>query len=345
MASHLPPDEGQRHASTFATSMHHRYAPLGHFLPWAKLSFPEFTSAYRFAYPTLLCANNDHAFLRDVRTGVLVQTIDLDDQLRESGDICYIDVNERHALVCTSRALHVYARDRNAIKVLEVPSSSLFNSILSWVVESGNSFFSVLSLHPGNDDVHPNFLAGVFPAVELGLLTSFSIAHVSRDGRDLVVLTTRSRVIFIQDFERICRGEISLALAGQVLFLSPRDRCFYLAFEHGRVCVATVRVFSTDSTLLACHLSLSKLLFPSFSFLPSLLQLYGLYVVDVDRSTSIGSAKVVQKSCSCALMSTMPLGYITPSPACSSPIVAFILRRKTQDVGTMSLCTQRGKTL
>ena len=33
--------------------------------------------------------------------------------------------------------------------------------------------------------------------------------------------------------------------------------------------------------------------FPSFSFLSSLLQLHGLYVVDVDRSPSIDSAKVV----------------------------------------------------
>ena len=173
MASHSPPDDGQRRASTFATSMHHRYAPLGHFLPWAKLSFPEFTSAYRFAYPTLLCANNEHAFLHDVRTGVLVQTIDLDDQLRESGVICYVDVNERHAFVCTPRALHVYARDHDATKVLEVPSSSFFNSIPGWVVEPGNSFFSVLSLHPGNDDFHPNFLAGVFPVVEFGISDNF----------------------------------------------------------------------------------------------------------------------------------------------------------------------------
>jgi hypothetical protein len=108
-----------------------------------------------------------------------------------------------------------------------------------------------------------------------------------------VILTTKSRVIFIRDFERICRDEISLALAGQVLRLLPGDKCYYLAFEHGRVCVATVRVFSTHSTLLTRHLSHSKLLIPSFSFLPSSLQLHGLYIVDVDRSPSIDSAKVV----------------------------------------------------
>jgi len=174
-----------------------------------------------------------------------VQTIDLDVHLGEDGGVCYVDVNERHAFVCTPGALHVYARDRDAAKVLDVPRSWSFNSVPSAVVEPGNSFISVLSLHPGNDDgVHPNFRA----------------AHVSRDGRDLVILATRGRVIFIRDFERICRGEVSLAPAGQVLRLSMSDKCFYLAFEHGRVCVATVN---------------------------------GLYIVNMDRRRSIDSAKVV----------------------------------------------------
>jgi hypothetical protein len=38
------------------------------------------------------------------------------------------------------------------------------------------------------------------------MLTSY-IARVSRDGRDLVVLSHQHHVIFIRDFERICRGE------------------------------------------------------------------------------------------------------------------------------------------
>jgi hypothetical protein len=247
--------------------MHPQYTPQGRFRPWAKLSFPEPTRAYRFAYPTLLCANDEHAFLHDVRTGVLVQTIDLDVQPRPSGGVCYVDVNERYAFVCDSHALRVYSRDRDAAQVLEVPHALFLNNTSRAVVEHGSSFISILPLHPGQDDLHPNFLAGVSPVVEFGMTTHsfFLIAHVSRDGRDLVVLTTRSRVIFIRDFERICRGEISLAHAGQVLRLLPDDPCFYLAFEHGRVCVATVCIFSTHSTSLARHLSHSKPLFPSFS--------------------------------------------------------------------------------
>lgn len=67
------------------------------------------------------------------------------------------------------------------------------------------------------------------------------LAHVSRDGRDIVIMTSISRVILIRDFERIIRGETSLETSGPVLHLSEQAECFYLAFEHGRVCVATVR--------------------------------------------------------------------------------------------------------
>ena len=75
----------------------------------------------------------------------------------------------------------------------------------------------------------------------------FSTAHVSRDSRDLVISTTGNRVVFIRDFERICRGETSIEDAGQVLLLlegyDGYDDVYHIAFEHGRVCVATVRVF------------------------------------------------------------------------------------------------------
>jgi hypothetical protein len=72
-------------------------------------------------------------------------------------------------------------------------------------------------------------------------LSTLLLAHVSRDGRDLVIMTSRSHVLFIRDFERISHGEASLETSGTVLHLSEQAECFYLAFEHGRVCVATVR--------------------------------------------------------------------------------------------------------
>jgi hypothetical protein len=170
-ASHSPPDEGQRRASTFAAAMHHRYAPRGHFRPWAKLSFPEHLIACRFAYPTLLCANDEHAFLHDVRTGALVQTIDLNIEewlqgAEVGGRICYVDVNERHAFVCRVRSLHVFARDGGA-EVLRIPSDASMPKVVVADAVPGDPFVAVLPLRPGSDGYRPNFLAGVLPPLIL----------------------------------------------------------------------------------------------------------------------------------------------------------------------------------
>lgn len=147
--------------------MHHRYAPRGHFRSWAKLSFPEITLAFRFAYPTLLCANNKHAFLHDVRTGELVQTIDLniEEWLQDEGvgGICYVDVNERHAFVCGVRALHVFSRDGGA-EVLRISSDVSIPQVVVADTVPGNPFVAVLPLSPGSDDYRPNFLAGALPS-------------------------------------------------------------------------------------------------------------------------------------------------------------------------------------
>jgi len=164
-ASDSPPDERQRYASTFAEAMHRRHAPRGHFRPWAKLSLPESTLVYRFVYPTLLYANNKHAFLHDVRTGAFVQMIDLNIEewpQEEVGGICYVDVNERHVFVCGVRSLHVFARDGGA-EVLTIPSdASMPKAIVAGTVP-GHPFITVLPLRPGSDDYRPNFLAGALP--------------------------------------------------------------------------------------------------------------------------------------------------------------------------------------
>ena len=260
VATHSPPDEGQRRVSGCAAAMHNRYAPRGHFRPWATLSFPELTFGTRLVYPTLLSANTRRAFLHDVHTGALMQTIDVGLSAQVFG-LCYVDVNERYAFVCESRALHVLARDDGA-EVLRIPNSTFVPKSRTAALVSEpvpeNPFVEVLSLRPGRDNSHQDFLAGAFPSPSPLRLCSYylyvfcaetrqvmtqlfcRIAHVSRDGRDLAILDSRDRLLLVRDFERVCRGEISLANAAQVLYLLPRDRCFYLAFEHGRVCIATV---------------------------------------------------------------------------------------------------------
>ncbi len=101
------------------------------------------------------------------------------------------------------------------------------------------------------------------------ILTS-RIAHVSRDGHDLVVFSDKRRVIFIRDFERICRGETSLEQAGLILDIPPQDICCYLGFEHGRVCVATVRISRSPLVIAHVHVGLKMQGLYIFTFGPDL---------------------------------------------------------------------------
>jgi hypothetical protein len=150
-----PPDEEQLHMSAFAAARCRQYAPRGHFRAWAKLSFPETTRAYRLAYPTLVCANHKHAFLHDVRTGSLVQTIDINARIR------YVDVNERHLFVCESTAVHVYSR-ASGTEVLRIPYDIAVRRVESAGAIPGDSFVTPLPLSPDLVDSDPQyFIAGL----------------------------------------------------------------------------------------------------------------------------------------------------------------------------------------
>jgi hypothetical protein len=252
-----------------AASTHHRYAPRGHFRPWAMISTPEVTSAYRVVYPTLLCANNQHASLYDLCTGALVQTINVN-RIPQPGKAgpCHVDMDEQHVVVCEPYIAHVFSRDRGT-DVFRIRSDvftpkmkagtvgSTGNAHRGAFVESG----SPLSWRHG-DDSRSDFLAGAlafrFPwsPGHTPIIHPFSerksdgynsqffwIAYISRDGRDLAILTASNRVLLYRDFKHICLGEIVPVSAGRLLRLSSGDRCLSLVFKHRRLCIATVCIF------------------------------------------------------------------------------------------------------
>ena len=71
----------------------------GYFRPWAVLHMPEPTSTFRFVYPTLVVAAYDRAYLWDIPSGKLIQTIEKCQQ--ENGSkhylegIIYVEIGER----------------------------------------------------------------------------------------------------------------------------------------------------------------------------------------------------------------------------------------------------------
>lgn len=70
------------------------------------------------------------------------------------------------------------------------------------------------------------------------------IVHVSEDGRHLVAARSRD-IIIIKDFERVARGEVKLEDVALFLVLGGLRSINYLAYAHGKVAVATVRLLLT----------------------------------------------------------------------------------------------------
>ncbi len=178
VAAHAPPDDEQRRACARAAAVYRQYAPRGQFRPWALLQPTEHTRAYRLAYPTLICASYDRAFLHDVRTGALVQTIDIAPRT-----LCYVDVNERHAFVCHPDAVYVFSRESGS-QVLRVSADADIQCnqlVEDTILAIGNNFITPLSVSPNAENSHSRLIAGEFlriPWFALRLRTHISRQHM-----------------------------------------------------------------------------------------------------------------------------------------------------------------------
>jgi hypothetical protein len=172
VAAHAPPDDEQMDVSAHAAEVYHHYAPRGHFRPWALLTYPEFTEIYRLAYPTLICAGDEHVFLHDVRTGSLVQTINI--QMAR-----HVDVNERHAFVCETDMVHVFSRESGS-EILLIPVDATVRcsqSVEDLVLVSGDWLITPLSVPFKVESFRPEFSAGVFKYTYTLWSTHTHISH------------------------------------------------------------------------------------------------------------------------------------------------------------------------
>ena len=98
----------------------------------------------------------DSAYLHDVRTGALVQTIGI-----RSDDISYVDVNETHVFVCEPGALRVFSRANGGNEVLRIQHGISLSKVLGPSTPiNRDPFVSVLPLHPRVGEHTPIFMAG-----------------------------------------------------------------------------------------------------------------------------------------------------------------------------------------
>jgi hypothetical protein len=212
------PDDSMNKASREAAQRYASPTNRGHFRPWALLQMPESTRAFRFSYPTLLSAGANNAYLWDVPTSCLVETISNIQAPNQDGileSIRYVEVNDQYAFFCGSNQLRIFARGGGAL-VYHLSMKDLQR--ISWDVLPDNS-----------DDTCPSSLFQPQRLHEAYHVSStyrsnFVAAHVSSSGKDIAVLTASGIFIWIPGFERLFHREATLDdIATLLNFNASRD--------------------------------------------------------------------------------------------------------------------------
>ncbi|KIK43739.1 hypothetical protein CY34DRAFT_11515 [Suillus luteus UH-Slu-Lm8-n1] len=207
------PDDAMIKALREAAEHHPSPTNRRHFRPWALLHVPEFTRAFRLLYPTLLSAGVNHAYLWDVPTSRLVETISNIQAPNKDGTLgplSYVEVNDQYAFFCGSNQLRIFARDGGAL---------VYHLCMK------NLQFATWDVHPGNGyDQCPSSLFQPQRLQEAYHVSSISQTHVSSSGKDIAVLTTPGIFIWIPGFERLFHRETTLTDTATFLnFNASRD--------------------------------------------------------------------------------------------------------------------------
>ncbi|CCM03953.1 uncharacterized protein FIBRA_06106 [Fibroporia radiculosa] len=210
----------------------------GHFRPWALFGIPEPTTAYRFVYPTLVTMSRSTAYLCDVPTGQFIREIQgIQDGDVPLGRIAYVELSAQYVFVCGMRQFRVFSR-ANGAQVL-------------WISNNQPTFAHTRIQLEADQDARAKEFDQVVSALHARLFSTpkvnppplnFVAVHVSRSGRDLVILMDDNRLLLVQDFERIIKDEVELTDVALEVHLPnqlKRGSSVYLAYEHGRVSVVT----------------------------------------------------------------------------------------------------------
>ena len=246
--SPAPPDELQQDI-TFMINQHIPQSK-GSFKPWAVLTTPEITTAFRFVYPTLLCASWEKAFLWNVVTCELTQIIsDIQEERDEQdlGRVNYVELSQQHVFICGTNQFRIFDRSSGSLVyhisslALDLPKVQL-PLLNSRVDRNGLAVRPLVPFMKTSDrgDDAP-FVAGKAVREYIQHMLTLSIVHVSPDGRTIALARLNSDLLLVKDIMPLIKGQTNLAGASLVVSFQSH-RAVYLAFEHGRVGFITVRI-------------------------------------------------------------------------------------------------------
>lgn len=245
-----PPDDRQHLAALRASYFHPNDSDRGRFRPWALLHMPTITHAFRFVYPTLLVASQNEAYLFDIPTGTLVQTIDISAPsphgLRE---LSYVELSAEHVFICWKFAINIFSR-RDGSLVLNIPIRDAQDIGMLLTVDTHQ-----FPTSPGvpNAAIAPLEAVSRYygPGAGCSVIEEFVAVHVSADGRTLAVLGNPETLLLIPDFTRIARKEVPLALSSARIDFTDHGDSLYHAFENGKIGLVMctgIYVVTLDST-------------------------------------------------------------------------------------------------
>ncbi|KAK7063753.1 F-box domain-containing protein [Favolaschia claudopus] len=239
------PDDSQLNAGSQAETTHGPPS-RGHFRPWAVLRPPALTRAFRFVHPSLIAATRDSLFIWDIPTGELIQII-RDTQIspeglgseEDLGEINYVEISAQHAFVCGGNTLRAFSRATGRC-VLDVPSSQVsYGKNAFFLCADGSHEGLGLSSAILKPQPVEHGLASL-PTDRKRLIDEFVAVHVSACGSHLVAVLASSRLVIIPFFQRVIAGNVSMwDIALDIQVGSPMSVARYLAFENGRVALAT----------------------------------------------------------------------------------------------------------
>ncbi|KAH8825651.1 hypothetical protein DL96DRAFT_1609506 [Flagelloscypha sp. PMI_526] len=196
----------------------------GHFQPHCLLHPPPTyqgrLSAYHLVYPHLISAGIKTAFIWDVRTGEIVQTLDLmqvlpSDPMMVNNHVTYVEFSSQYAFVSRIQGLQIFNRLRpNApeqegklvrqIKSLKMFYGSRFYTLVPPLVSGPRGSANLPMEHEERALIRQIVKVNRLTEEEEGrklLFDSFSAVHVSPDGKHLFILLTKPHLIVIPFFE------------------------------------------------------------------------------------------------------------------------------------------------
>lgn len=262
-AEESPPQPRQLEASKSSDAKYgFHFGDRGHFVPWGYLIPPRPGRAYRVVYPHLCVVASNEAYIWDLPSGRLVQILTetastLHGQpLDVLGAVRYVEINDKYVFICGKKQLRIYDRHNQGNLIYSI-STRKINQVYAYHLVNLESLTLPVPcrLDPLQREweASQHFMAGEHHPLRHPLIAYLVAKPASVHVWDnyMALLTGDARLVIVRDYEKVIhegvrfgsvQHTIILDLTVQRLLERNEQEGRYLAFNHGKIGVATVSI-------------------------------------------------------------------------------------------------------